>query len=209
MHDHENWITPCAWPRSFQKVVYFCNMGIMLWPVAVRKATWSLISRTRTDTDPSVHLCNKRAHHIRGWDQVHLHSRETERRIESYVICDQVWWPILGICALHLTNPKCAHTHREHTPGAVGSHLLCRAASCGAGEQLGVRCLAQGHLSHGIEGGESAVHSLPPPTIPAGPNSQLLGYESDFLTIRPWLPRQRIMLFVAIWKRKMEFFYFI
>ncbi len=37
------------------------------------------------------------------------------------------------------------------------------------GEQLGVRCLAQEHLSRGIEGGESAVHSLPPPTIPAGP----------------------------------------
>ncbi len=37
------------------------------------------------------------------------------------------------------------------------------------GEQLGVWCLAQGHLSRGIEGGESAVHLLPPPTIPAGP----------------------------------------
>ena len=37
------------------------------------------------------------------------------------------------------------------------------------GEQLGVRCLAQGHLSRGIEGGESTVHALPPPTIPAGP----------------------------------------
>ncbi len=40
------------------------------------------------------------------------------------------------------------------------------------GEQFGVRCLAQGHLSHGIEGGESAVHSLPPPTIPAGPETR-------------------------------------
>ncbi len=29
------------------------------------------------------------------------------------------------------------------------------------GEQLGVRCLVQGHLSRGIEGGERAVHSLP------------------------------------------------
>ncbi len=28
-------------------------------------------------------------------------------------------------------------------------------------EQLGVRCLAQGHLSRGIKGGESAEHSLP------------------------------------------------
>ncbi len=42
------------------------------------------------------------------------------------------------------------------------------------GEQLGVRCLAQGfHLSRGIEGEESAVHSLPPPTIPAGPRLEL------------------------------------
>ncbi len=30
------------------------------------------------------------------------------------------------------------------------------------GEQLGVQCLAQGHLSRGIEGGESAGYSLPP-----------------------------------------------
>ncbi len=36
------------------------------------------------------------------------------------------------------------------------------------GEHLCVRCLAQGHLSRGIEGGESAGYSLPPPTIPAG-----------------------------------------
>ncbi len=37
------------------------------------------------------------------------------------------------------------------------------------GEQLGIRCLAQGsHLGRGIEGGESAGYSLPPPTIPAG-----------------------------------------
>ncbi len=36
------------------------------------------------------------------------------------VRCGQVWWPILGIYALQLTHPS-AHTHREHTPGAVGS----------------------------------------------------------------------------------------
>ncbi len=41
----------------------------------------------------------------------------------------QVWCPILGF----LTHPKCTHTqqwthtHREHTPGAVGSHLRCGA----------------------------------------------------------------------------------
>ncbi len=40
-------------------------------------------------------------------------------------------------------------------------------------EQLGVRCLAQGHFSRGIEGGGSAGHSLPAPTIPAGPRLKL------------------------------------
>ncbi len=32
---------------------------------------------------------------------------------ESEVTCGQVWWPILGICALHLTHSS-AHTH-THT----------------------------------------------------------------------------------------------
>ncbi len=41
------------------------------------------------------------------------------------------------------------HTHREHTPAAVGSHIAAAPR-----EQFGVRCLAQGsHLSRGIEGG--------------------------------------------------------
>ncbi len=39
------------------------------------------------------------------------------------------------------------HTHCEHTPGAVGSHI-----AAAPGEQFWVRCLAQGsHLSRGIE----------------------------------------------------------
>ncbi len=85
---------------------------------------------------------------------------------ESGVTCGQVWLPILRICALHLTHPKCTHTavntHREHTPGAVGSQC------CGARGAVGVSV----HLSRGIEGGESAVHSLPPPSIPAGPETR-------------------------------------
>ncbi len=79
------------------------------------------------------------------------------------VTYDEVWWPILGICALLLTHPKCTHT-------AVNTHTTCThihteqwAATYAAapGEQLGVRCLAQGHLSRGIEGGECAVLSPP------------------------------------------------
>ncbi len=63
-----------------------------------------------------------------------------EREVsESDVTCGQVWLPILGICALHLTHPKCTHTavnththtHREHTPGAVDSQC------CGARGAVG------------------------------------------------------------------------
>uniref|UniRef100_A0A8C1T4C8 Immunoglobulin V-set domain-containing protein n=1 Tax=Cyprinus carpio TaxID=7962 RepID=A0A8C1T4C8_CYPCA len=77
------------------------------------------------------------------------------------------------------------HTHCEHTPGAVGSHFYAAAP----GEQLGVRCLAQGHLSHGIEGGERTVHAPHPQFLPArDSNSQPFDWESDSLTIRPRLP---------------------
>ncbi len=34
-------------------------------------------------------------------------------------------WPILGICVLHLTHPKCTHTDHEHTPRAVIGYLCC------------------------------------------------------------------------------------
>ncbi len=80
----------------------------------------------------------------------------------------QVWWPILEVGALHLTHPS-AHSQQwvvnTHT---VNTHTEQWAAiAIVPGEQFGVRCLAQGHLSHGIEGGESAVHSQSPPSIPA------------------------------------------
>ncbi len=51
-------------------------------------------------------------------------------------------------------QPIQVHTHPEQWA----------ANAVAPGEQLGVRCLAQGsHLSHGIEGGESARYSPPPP----------------------------------------------
>ncbi len=71
-------------------------------------------------------------------------------------------------------NPSKVHTHSiEHTH-TVNTHPEQWAAIYAAapGEQLGVRCLAQGHRSRGIEGGESTIHSLPPPTIPAGPEAR-------------------------------------
>ncbi len=82
------------------------------------------------------------------------------KKIKNNVMYCQVWWPILEIGPLHLTHPS-AHTQQwvvnTHT---VNTHLEQWAAIAPAPrEQLGVWCLAQGHLSHGIEGGESAVHS--------------------------------------------------
>ncbi len=78
--------------------------------------------------------------------------------------------------------PSKVHTHSSEHTHTVNTHPEQWAAIYAAapGEQLGVRCLPQGHLSRGIEGGERAL-DIPPPTIPAGrdSNSQPLGYESD------------------------------
>ncbi len=91
-----------------------------------------------------------------------------------------------------LTHPKCTHI-------AVNTHLEQWAAIYAAAprEQLGVWCLAEGHLSHGIEGGESAGYSLPPPTIPAGPR-QPFNYESNSLTIKPRLARIYIYIYIYL-----------
>ncbi len=67
-------------------------------------------------------------------------------------------------------NPSKVHTLSSEHTHAVNTHPNQRAAIYVAdpGEYLGVRCLAQGHVSRVIEGGESAGYSLPQPTIPAG-----------------------------------------
>ncbi len=55
-----------------------------------------------------------------------------------------LWWPILGICALHLNHPRCAHTPWTHTRSSGQPFYAA------AGEQLGVRCLAQGHCCNSV-----------------------------------------------------------
>ncbi len=85
---------------------------------------------------------------IRGQDCAHL----------------SVMVTILGIRALHLTHPRCTHTHThssEHTCGCSGQPFMLQRP----GNSWGFGELAQGHLSHGIEGGEGAGYSLPAPTI--------------------------------------------
>ncbi len=62
---------------------------------------------------------------------------------ESDVTYGQVWWPILGICALHLTHPKCTqtavntHTPWTHTRSSGQPFMLRRpVSSCGFGALL-------------------------------------------------------------------------
>ncbi len=101
--------------------------------------------------------------HRQQWTHTHMHREHT-----------------------HSDSSEQTHTHtctvNTHTQTAVNKHT--HTPWTHTRELLWVQCLAQGHLSRGIEGGESAVHSLPPTYNPAGP----LGYESDSLTIRPRLP---------------------
>ncbi len=98
---------------------------------------------------------------------------------ESDITYDQVWWPILGICALHLSHPKWTHTHTMNTHPEQWAAIYAAAP----GEQLGVWYLAQGHLSRGIEGGESAVHSLPPTYNSCRPKTRTRNLSITSLTL--------------------------
>ncbi len=92
---------------------------------------------------------------------------------EREVTCGQVWRPILGICALHLTNP-CAHTQSSEHTHTVNTHpeqwaaILLRRP----GSSWGFGALLKGLTSVVVlRVEESAGYSLPPPTIPSGPET--------------------------------------
>ncbi len=71
----------------------------------------------------------------------------------------------------HTRNLCSAFNPSKCTHGAVNTHLeQCAANAAAPGEQLGIRCLAQGsQITRSIEAGEKTHYSLPPLTIPAGP----------------------------------------
>ncbi len=117
-----------------------------------------------------------------------------------YVESESDMWPSMvthtqNLCSAFI--PSKVHTHSSKHTHTVNTHPEQWAAIYAAapGEQLGVRCLAQGHLSRGIEGGESAGHSLPPPTIPASPRLELTTWY-----VWPWTTKPVIStgIFVAI-----------
>ncbi len=122
--------------------------------------------------------------------RIHV-EKYSDKLSESDMTYGQVWWPILGIRVLHLTHPRCTHTVvNTHT---VNTHPEQWAAiyAVALGEQLGVRCLAQGLTSVVVLRVERAmyIHSPHLQFLAAwDSNLQPFNYESDSLTIRPRLP---------------------
>ncbi len=110
---------------------------------------------------------------------------------KSEVTFGQVWWwPIHGICALHLTHPSALHTHSSentHTPSAVGNQC------CGARGAVGgsVPCSRVSPQSWYWRRRERWLFT--PPTDNScrtwDSNPRPSGYKSDSLSIRPWLPQ--------------------
>ncbi len=89
---------------------------------------------------------------------------------------------------LCITHPKCTHTHthREHTPRAVGSHLCC-----GARGAVGVSVPCSRAPQSWYWGWRERCTFTPPTYNSCRTETRthnLCDYESDSLTIRPQLP---------------------
>ncbi len=103
----------------------------------------------------------------------------------------KVWWPILRICALHLpiqsahTHTQHTHTHTPWTHTHTHTPWAHRRRHGQPFMHLGVRWLAQGHLSRVIEGERVLyIHSPHLQFLPArDSNPQPLCYESDSLPL--------------------------
>ncbi len=115
------------------------------------------------------------------------------RKWKCDVTYGQVWWPILGICALHLTHPKCTHTAvNTHTPWTrtqssiflIPFMLRCPGSSWGFGVLIKGTSVVVLRVERALY-----IHSPHLQYLPArDSNSQPLDYESDSLNIRPRLP---------------------
>ncbi len=116
---------------------------------------------------------------------------------KSDVTCGHVWWPILGISALHLSHLKCTHTAvntHTHTPWthtrSSGLPFMLRrpGSSWGFGALLkdtSVVVLKEERALY--------IHSPHLQFLSAwDSNPQPLDYESNSLTIRPRLPLNKM-----------------
>ncbi len=112
------------WCHDCELATGFAGVWVGLWywcstSLSLLRRLW--LQMNQYSVDSRWRNFRKMTAAILGW----LHFSIVEGS-ESDVTYSQVWWPILGIRALHLPIQS-AHTHREHTPGAVGSHLCCGA----------------------------------------------------------------------------------
>ncbi len=111
-------------------------------------------------------------------------------------MCGQVWWPILGICPLHLTHPSAHSQQWTHTRS---SGQPC----CGARGAVGgsVPCSRVSPQSWYWRWREHLLFT--PPTDNScrtwESNLQPLGYKSNSLTIRPRLPHWKYLELEVSW----------
>ncbi len=101
------------------------------------------------------------------------------------VVCGQVWWPILGICPLHLTHPSAHSQQWTHTWSSGQPYCGARGAVGGS-----VPCSRVSPQSWYWRWREHLLFTPPTynPCRTWESNRQPLGYKSNSLTIRPRLP---------------------
>ncbi len=111
--------------------------------------------------------------------------RKEKREREREVVCGQVWWPILGICPLHLTHPSAHSQQWTHTWSSGQPYCGARGAVGGS-----VPCSRVSPQSWYWRWREHLLFT-PPTDNPCRTwesNRQPLGYKSNSLTSRPRLP---------------------
>ncbi len=113
--------------------------------------------------------------------------RFKKREREREVVCGQVWWPILGICPLHLTHPSAHSQQWTHTWSSGQPYCGARGAVGGS-----VPCSRVSPQSWYWRWREHLLFTPPTynPCRTWESNRQPLGYKSNSLTIRPRLPHE-------------------
>ncbi len=119
---------------------------------------WCLIRElTSTEKDIATQSMSPWLHHFIVKVEWKLHTAKFGDLYSEIVLC---------------IYPSKVHTHTHTHTVNIHPEQWAAIYAAAPGEQLGVRCLDQGHLSCGIEERALYIHS-PPPTIPAGPRFEL------------------------------------
>ncbi len=108
------------------------------------------------------------------------------------VVCGQVWWPILRICALHLTHPSVHTVENIHLEQCMEQCTQC----CGARGALGGSVPCSRVSPQSWHWGWKEYWLFTPPTYNPcqtwDSNPRPSGYKSNSLSIRPRLPLKKL-----------------